>query len=339
MDSEDSPWQTWVACVILGLSFLVGTPGNLLVIWTILRHIRPRSHTVLLILNLAAADLLVLITLPLWIYSLADAWVFGQAACKAMVYVIYACMYSSVFLISTMSVERCVAVLHPFALHGWRKEGVMAKVLAVIWVLAFVFSIPVILTHTVDEEDGRMQCTFRQYASNAQEIVCLVLETLLGFILPFFILSVCYSCVWKRIKQMTFKSKQKSTALIVSVVIAFALCWLPHHVCNVLSLVSLLLHGNNKKVADNLEDTRLMLHYISAALTFVSSSVNPVLYAFAARKLRSSFRDSGIRKLLRHISSSSMNEGTNELTFVSRRQSSQTDQVNCNTASSIHLAV
>uniref|UniRef100_A0A671QS10 G-protein coupled receptors family 1 profile domain-containing protein n=1 Tax=Sinocyclocheilus anshuiensis TaxID=1608454 RepID=A0A671QS10_9TELE len=69
LDSWSSAGNT-TACVILGVCFLVGTPGNLLVVWTILKHVKQCSHTVLLILHLAAADLLVLITLPLWIYSL-----------------------------------------------------------------------------------------------------------------------------------------------------------------------------------------------------------------------------------------------------------------------------
>ncbi|KAK9542552.1 hypothetical protein VZT92_000404 [Zoarces viviparus] len=88
MAPEEFDGGTAVACVILGLSFLVGAPGNLLVIWTILRHVKQRSHTVVLILHLAVADLLVLITLPLWIYSLVHTWVFGEALCKALVYIV-----------------------------------------------------------------------------------------------------------------------------------------------------------------------------------------------------------------------------------------------------------
>ncbi|MGH0125240.1 UNVERIFIED_CONTAM: hypothetical protein FKN15_051674 [Acipenser sinensis] len=89
-DSNGSNSELWhveslVVSVILSLSFLIGVPGNLLVIWTIHRHIKHRSHTVVLILNLAVCDFVVLITLPVWIYSLADAWVFGETLCKAMV--------------------------------------------------------------------------------------------------------------------------------------------------------------------------------------------------------------------------------------------------------------
>lgn len=137
---------TVVACVILGLSFLVGVPGNLLVIWTILRHVQQRSHTVVLILHLAAADLLVLITLPLWIYSLAHSWVFGEASCKAMVYVINTCMYSSVFLITLMSVERFLVIRYPFKMLRWKTKAIMDNALVAIWALAFLLGISSILT-------------------------------------------------------------------------------------------------------------------------------------------------------------------------------------------------
>ncbi|MGH0167172.1 UNVERIFIED_CONTAM: hypothetical protein FKN15_051819 [Acipenser sinensis] len=170
-----------LACVILGLSFLIGVPGNLLVIMIILRHIKHRSHTVVLILNLAVCDFVVLITLPVWIYSLADAWVFGETLCKAMVYVIYSSMYGSVFLITLMSADRFVAIIYPFALQYWKRKGVLLKALAVIWILAFLFGVPTILTQRVDDVDGKLQCTVREYTSEMQEVVCLVLETLSGW--------------------------------------------------------------------------------------------------------------------------------------------------------------
>ncbi|XP_036400154.1 leukotriene B4 receptor 1 [Megalops cyprinoides] len=320
---EDLDGGIMVACVILGLSFLVGAPGNLLVIWTILRHIKQRSHTVVLILHLAAADLLVLVTLPLWIYSLARSWVFGEAVCKAMVYIINSCMYSSVFIITVMSMERFVVVRYPFVSVNWRKKKLLNKALLVLWVAAFLFSIPVIPTQVVDQVDGKEQCLFREYSSTGQEVVCLLLETLVGFVVPFSILVVCYSCICSRIAQMTFKSKRKSTLLIGSVVILFGLCWIPHHVGNLLSLVSIAIEKTYPNSAESLEATRATMAFIAGALVFISSTVNPLLYVFAARTFRSSLRDTGMKKLFHHISSSATAERTKELSFISKRQSSQ----------------
>ncbi|NP_001315635.1 uncharacterized protein LOC108190685 [Danio rerio] len=312
------------ACVILAVCFMVGTPGNLLVVWTILKHVKQRSHTVLLILHLAAADLMVLITLPLWIYSLARSWVFGKAACKAMVYIIYSYMYSSVFIITVMSVERFLAVRYPFISITWRRKQVLNKVLLIIWIVSFLLSIPIILTHNLGDVNGHDQCIFREYESDTQEAVLLILETLIGFIVPFLTLLVCYGCLFSRIVQMNFKSKRKSTVLICSVVVMFALCWIPHHIGNILSLISLAIKQSNPDLAQSLEDICATMGIIAGALVFVSSSVNPVLYVLAARTFRSSLRETGIQKLFQHLSSAVSGEGNKELSFVSKRQSSHT---------------
>lgn len=320
MALEEYAVGTLVACVILGLSVLVGAPGNLLVIWTILRHIKQRSHTVVLILHLAVADLLVLITVPLWIYSVAHSWVFGEAFCKAMVYVGNACMYCSVFLITLMSVERFAAIRHPFVSAGWRRKKALNQFLLVLWAVSFLLSIPIIPTQVLDGAPGEEQCLYREYASDAQEAGFLLLETLVGYVVPLCILVTCYSCLCSRIAQLTFKSKRKSTYLIASVVVVFTLCWTPHHISNVLSLIYLAVKDYNREMADHLEGAINTMTYIAGAMAFISSTVNPMLYVFAARSFRSSLRDLGIHRLFRHISSVSTSETTKELSYMSRRQ-------------------
>ncbi|XP_076011389.1 leukotriene B4 receptor 1 [Genypterus blacodes] len=329
MAPEEFVGGTAVTCVILGLSFLIGAPGNLLVIWTILRHIKQRSHTVVVILHLAAADLLVLITMPLWIYSLAQSWVFGEPFCKAIVFLINACMYSSVFLITLMSVERFVAVRYPFTSAVWRRKKALNKVLLVLWAAAFLFSVPVIVTQIIDKDSEGQHCLYRQYTSDIQEMVCVLIETLVGYVVPLFILVVCYGCLCSRITQMNFKSKRKSTILIASVVVVFAVCWTPHHVGNVLSLIYLAIKAPYPDAAENLEGARSTMTFIAGAMVFISSTVNPILYMFAARSFRSSLSDTGIQKLFKHISSTSPGEGNRELSFVSKRQSNQTNSSQC----------
>lgn len=328
MASEGPDVSIVVPCVILGLSFLIGAPGNLLVIWTIVRHVKQRSHTVLLILHLAVADLLVLITLPLWIYSLAHSWVFGEPACKAMVFLIYTCMYSSVFLITLMSVERFVAVRYPILSAGWKRKKALNQLLVFLWIAAFMFSIPVLLTQIVDGEKGDEHCLYRQYDSETQELLVVLLETVVGYILPFFILIICYGCLCSKITRMNFKSKRKSTILIASVVIVFAICWTPHHIGNVLSLIIIAIEKIYPVQAASLENVNNTMIFFAGAMVFISSTINPILYMFAARSFRTSLRDTGIQKLLRHISSTSPGEGNKE-TFVSKRQSNQTNSSVC----------
>uniref|UniRef100_A0A668ANQ7 Si:dkey-148a17.5 n=1 Tax=Myripristis murdjan TaxID=586833 RepID=A0A668ANQ7_9TELE len=289
-----------VSCMILGMSLVIGAPGNLLVIWTIMRHFRQRSHTVRLILHLAVADLLVLITLPLWIYSLVHSWVFGEASCKAMVYIISVCMFSSIFFITLMSVERFVAIQYPFLMLRLKTTTIMDRCLVVVWLLAFVLGVPAFLTQQVDETDGTQQCLFKEYSSVAIEIFCLCLETLGGFVGPFTILLICYCRVTMQLKGMCLRSKQKSMFLISSVMIAFTLCWLPYHIINIIDLVCILAEGTEGTDAGDRCVPEIAI-FISGALAFISSSVNPVLYAFFAKNFQGNLQESRLVRLFQEI--------------------------------------
>ncbi|XP_036439946.1 leukotriene B4 receptor 1 [Colossoma macropomum] len=300
LEEEGSEWGGGiaVACSILAVCFVVGTPGNLLVVYTIMKHVKQRSHTVLLILHLAIADLLVLVTLPIWIYSLAQSWVFGQATCKAMVYVIHTCMYASVFLITIMSMERFLAVKFPFKMLRWKTSNIMYWTLACAWAMALILGIPAFLARHMEESaDGTQHCHSTEFSSMAVEVFCLCLETLVGFVIPFFILAICYCQVASQLSQIQSRTKQKSAFLIGSVVTAFALCWLPHHILNIISIAHLL-----KDHLNGLPDAAV---FISGALAFISSSVNPILYAFAARNFQGGLRRSRMARLFQEVTSHS----------------------------------
>lgn len=287
-----------VACVILGLSFIIGVPGNLLVIWTILRHIKQRSHTVVLILHLAVADLLVLITLPLWIYSLVRSVVFGKILCQAVVYIVKVCMFGSIFFITLMAVERFVAVCHPFLMMRWKTRQTMNKYLVFLWLLALLLGVPTFIQPS-DDHEGREQCFIKEFSSVTQAITFLCLEILGGFIFPFIILIVCYCLVAAKLKKISFHLKHKSMLLVHFVIIAFTLCWLPYHVVNIIDLACIL--GSDR----DHECLPASVVFIAGALVFISSSVNPVLYFLFASSFRESLEESRLVMLFKAIGSHS----------------------------------
>uniref|UniRef100_A0A3P8RT18 Si:dkey-148a17.5 n=1 Tax=Amphiprion percula TaxID=161767 RepID=A0A3P8RT18_AMPPE len=317
-DPEEFDGGTAVVCVILGLSFLVGAPGNLLVIWTILRHVKQRSHTVVLLLHLTAADLLVLITLPVWIYSLAHTWVFGEHFCKALVYIVNVCMFSSIFFITLMSVERYLAICHPFVMMRWKTKSIMNRCLVFLWLFALLLGV-----------DGAEQCLSMEVSSLTHAILFLCVEIFGGFVVPFIILTVCYCLVAAQLRKMSFNSKQKSMVLVHTVWLRLAFVGHPYHIGNILSLIVLAIENSFHDAAQSLESVRSTMAFIAGAMVFISSTVNPILYMFAARSFRSSLRDTGIQKLFRHISSTSPGEGNREMSFVSKRQSNQTNSSLC----------
>lgn len=300
------------ACVILGLAFLIGAPGNLLVVWVILRYIKQRFHTVVLLLHLAVADLLTLITLPLWIYSLQRTWVFGETVCKLVVYIVMVCMFSSIFFITLISVERFLAICHPFLMMRWKSKRNMNRCLLVLWLFALLLGVPALITQTLDERDGAAHCLAKEFTSNTLTITFLCLETSLGFVLPLITLSVCYCLVDAQLKKMSFPSKQKSKVLIHTVVLVFILCWLPYHVVNITDVVCHLIFDTHECVPKSLVLS-------SGALVFISSSVNPVLYTFFARNTAESLGESRLVRLFKEVATN-----TNKLWEYAMQQ--QNDQ-------------
>nr|XP_025845574.1 proteinase-activated receptor 4 [Vulpes vulpes] len=131
----------WVATrlvpAVYGLALLVGLPANGLALWVLATRV-PRLPSTTLLMNLAAADLLLALTLPLRIaYHLQDRhWPFGEAACRATTAALYGHMYGSVLLLAAISLDRYLGVVHPLralTLRGWR---LAAGLCALAWLAA-----------------------------------------------------------------------------------------------------------------------------------------------------------------------------------------------------------
>ncbi|XP_067906021.1 leukotriene B4 receptor 1-like [Heterodontus francisci] len=322
--------QNAAASIILSLACLLGVPGNVLVICIILFAVKQRSPTVVLILNLAIVDMLVLITLPLWIYTIMHGWTFGEAFCKILAYLVYCNMYVSIFLITVMSAERFMAVFYPFTMQRWRRNKVVVKVVPAIWVLAFLFSVPVLIYQVVGvDANGRQQCLYMQFDTDEQEILCTMIQIVVAFIIPFSVLSICYFCIGRKMKQMTFNTQNRTGVVIGSVVIVFFICWVPHHILNLASVIALMTKTSNQIMSDTFSEFYDIGVLVTGALAFINSCVNPVVYAFAARNIRRNFRLTALTKLFDQLTHSIKEESGKECMDITRKDTSATMEEIC----------
>lgn len=65
-----------------------------------------------------------------------------------------------------------------------------------------------------------------------------LMETLLGFLIPFTFIVVCYTSVVCRLRSAMFRGRLKGSLLIFLIIMAFAVFWLPYHVINILQVLS-----------------------------------------------------------------------------------------------------
>ncbi|XP_032712151.1 leukotriene B4 receptor 1 [Lontra canadensis] len=281
--------------ILLSVALAVGLPGNSFVVWSILVKMRKRSVTALLVLNLALADLAVLLTAPFFLYSVAQgAWGFGLFGCRLFHYTCGVSMYASVLLITAMSLDRSLAVALPFVSQKVRTKAVAWWVLASIWVMSFLLAIPVIMYRNVSlRQDNQTRC-FPTYSSERAKAFHLLFEALTGFLLPFLVVVASYSDIRRRLQARRFRRSRRTGRLVVLIILAFVAFWLPYHLVNLVDAGRVLAGRGAAPVGDPL----FLARHVFIALAFLSSSVNPVLYACAGGGLLRSAGVGFIAKLL-----------------------------------------
>ncbi|XP_069819559.1 leukotriene B4 receptor 1-like [Dendropsophus ebraccatus] len=263
---------------ILSIAFIIGFPGNAFVIWTIMTQMKKRKVICLLILHLAMADIIVILTAPFFLHLLSTgSWIFGAIVCKMCYYICGFSMYTSIFLIMFMSIDRFLAVVRPFTKRT-RTKPVVRSIIASIWILAFLLAITMFFYRAVIPVYGRPFC-IPFHTSSEHVIFQYTFETVTGFVIPFTIIVSCYVYIGLRLRTAKFQTKEKTSRLVIMIIVTFALFWLPYQVVNMLQVSGEIFSSETLKNAAKTARPNAI------AFAYLSSSANPILYVFAGGNL------------------------------------------------------
>lgn len=285
-----------VALVLYGLVFLLGVPGNAVVVW-VTGFCMPHSVTSLWFLNLALADLLCCLSLPLLMVPLAqdDHWRFGPLACTLVKSLFYLVMYCSVLNLVLISLDRWLMVSRPIWCQNKRRPKLAAFACIAVWCLALVGSIPqFVFTREIKAGEDKRECLTVYTLLNAWLVTSL--RFLVGFFLPFLAIVVCHWVVYRRAESGISRGRtrsKKTLRVIVAVVVSFFLCWLPLHIADFLLLVTPRSSPNSPKL--------YMAHVLALCLAYFNSCLNPLLYVCLGRGFKDSLNRS-LRNALNFIS-------------------------------------
>uniref|UniRef100_A0A8V5H6A9 Uncharacterized protein n=1 Tax=Melopsittacus undulatus TaxID=13146 RepID=A0A8V5H6A9_MELUD len=132
-----------LSMVVYSIACLLGVTGNGLVIWITGFKMKKTVNSVWF-LNLAIADFIFTFFLPLSIAytALGFHWPFGKLLCKLNSTIAFLNMFASVFLLTVISMDRCVSVAFPVWSHNHRSPELAARIAVGTWVLALLLSSP-----------------------------------------------------------------------------------------------------------------------------------------------------------------------------------------------------
>ncbi|XP_053359025.1 mu-type opioid receptor [Clarias gariepinus] len=288
-----------IAIIITALYSVVcvmGLVGNVLVMYMIIRYTKMKTATNIYIFNLALADALATSTLPFQsVNYLMGTWPFGDILCKIVMSIDYYNMFTSIFTLTTMSVDRYIAVCHPVKALDFRTPR-NAKIVNVCnWILSSAIGLPVmIMASTINTLEyptpGIVDCTLVfPHPSWYWENLLKICVFIFAFIMPVLIITVCYGLMILRLKsvRMLSGSKEKDrnlrriTRMVLVVVAVFIVCWTPIHIFVIIkALVT---------IPNSLLQT--ITWHFCIALGYTNSCLNPVLYAFLDENFKRCFRE------------------------------------------------
>ncbi|XP_054346532.2 mu-type opioid receptor isoform X5 [Pongo pygmaeus] len=270
---------------------VVGLFGNFLVMYVIVRYTKMKTATNIYIFNLALADALATSTLPFQsVNYLMGTWPFGTILCKIVISIDYYNMFTSIFTLCTMSVDRYIAVCHPVKALDFRTPR-NAKIINVCnWILSSAIGLPVMFMATTKYRHGSIDCTLTfSHPTWYWENLLKICVFIFAFIMPVLIITVCYGLMILRLKsvRMLSGSKEKDrnlrriTRMVLVVVAVFIVCWTPIHIYVIIKALVTIPETTFQTVS----------WHFCIALGYTNSCLNPVLYAFLDENFKRCFRE------------------------------------------------
>ncbi|KAI4872456.1 hypothetical protein NFI96_004047 [Prochilodus magdalenae] len=253
-----------------------------------------KTMTDVCLVNVALADLLFVIALPLIIYNELYSWSMGSWACKLLTGAYSINLYSSMLLLACISGDRYVAIVKASRSIGIRAKAQIYSrlVCSVIWLLAIVLSIPTFLYYDRYEEQDldvkvEAECGFSFETDTTASLMKVLVPSIqlsVGFFVPMLMMDFCYCSIVLTLLSAQNYQRHKAVRVVLAVVVVFILCHLPF---NILVLVHT---GNLFGERDcEAEQNILLVLSVSRSVAYLHCCLNPILYAFIGVKFRNHF--------------------------------------------------
>ncbi|XP_046890347.1 neurotensin receptor type 1 [Hypomesus transpacificus] len=313
LDVNTDIYSKVLVTVIYVVLFAVGCLGNSITLYTLLtkkslQNLQSTVHYHLA--SLAVSDLLILVlSMPIELYNFIwfhHPWVFGQAVCKGYYFLRDGCSYATALNIASLSVERYMAICHPFKAKSIMSRSRTRKLISGMWLASFLLATPMLFTMGLVDK-GESICT--AIVSPVTIKTVLQVNALLSFLVPMAAISALNGIIANQLLRMFKEAEQDNPLCIVggnptilsvtvepnraqslrhgvlvlrAVVIAFVVCWLPYHARR-------LMFCYVTEWTDELYDLYHYLFMVTNVLFYVSSAINPVLYNLVSANYRQTF--------------------------------------------------
>ncbi|XP_045929082.1 P2Y purinoceptor 2 isoform X2 [Micropterus dolomieu] len=286
--------------------FVIGLALNATALYVIVFRTKRWKPSTIYMFNLTMCDTLYIFTLPFLIYYYADEndWPFSEPICKLIRFLFYANLYGSILFLCCISLHRFIGICYPVHSLSWVSARRARLVSVAVWATVLFCQGP-ILYFSRTKNQGTLVC----YDTTSPELfddflVYSSIVSVLMFVLPFLVVMVCNGLIVRKLLEPGWgseggaegesggpnahRSKQKSVKMIIIVLAAFMLCFLPFHLTRSLYYVfRYLRQANPAQISCNLLEASSVAYKVTRPLASANSCLDPILYFLAGRDARS----------------------------------------------------
>ncbi|XP_074832085.1 lysophosphatidic acid receptor 6-like isoform X2 [Carettochelys insculpta] len=280
----EADFQYHLFSIIYSIVFVLGLIENVFALYLLSCKVKHTSHSHLYLINLAVVDTLFVCILPFKIhYHLnQNNWIFGDMACRITGTLYYINIYLSIAFFTCISMDRYIAVLHPFTYIRIRVTH-YTIVVTILWLAAASVMIPLVLGGPLHNSGpGNTTACFENFSLTSwthRMMPYNICALVFGFIIPFALILICYPLVARRIAQ-TKRSihKRKALRTIYMILLICTLCFLPYHLTHLLHFLM------RVQVIQSYLFTHLIykMRRITLALVSFNCCLNPILYYYTS---------------------------------------------------------
>uniref|UniRef100_A0A667Y133 G-protein coupled receptors family 1 profile domain-containing protein n=1 Tax=Myripristis murdjan TaxID=586833 RepID=A0A667Y133_9TELE len=299
-----SPVLTACLVVCYCITMVLGLVGNTGLICIIARRRERANVTSIFICNLSFSDILMCVfCLPFTvIYTVMDHWVFGSVLCRLVPFIQCVSVTVSVLSLVFIALERHQLIINP---SGWKPsipQAYMAVIL--IWTLACFTSLPFLAFQLLTNEPytniPQLSSPFsyaclEHWPSRPQRLAYTTWLLLFQYCGPLLLVLLCYIRVFVRLRHrkdmldhtrtqdnQRMTHSRRINIMLAALITAFALCWLPLTIFNVVS-------DWNQEALPVCHHN--LLFSLCHLLAMSSTCINPVIYGFLNTNFRQEVRE------------------------------------------------
>ncbi|XP_070964326.1 rhodopsin [Oncorhynchus clarkii lewisi] len=220
---------------------LTGFPINFLTLYVTIEHKKLRTALNYILLNLAVADLFMVIggfTTTMYT-SMHGYFVFGRMGCNIEGFFATHGGEIALWSLVVLAIERWLVVCKPISNFRFSETHAIMGV-AFTWVMAAACSVPPLLGWSRYIPEG-MQCSCGiDYYTRAPDInneSFVIYMFVVHFMIPLFIISFCYGNLLCAVKaaaaaqqesETTQRAEREVTRMVIMMVVSFLVCWVPY---------------------------------------------------------------------------------------------------------------